>query len=107
MRRKANRSLGPRSSVLDTLQGPLSSLSPSPGLLTDFYHVDSAYVSWRSGRNPVATFDLYTRTHPFANGYLLVAGLELAVKLATDFRYGDDDLAYLRTLRPYADAFLD
>jgi nicotinate phosphoribosyltransferase len=82
-------------------------LLPSSGLLTDFYHVDSAYVSWRSGRNPVATFDLYTRQHPFGNGFLLVAGLELAVRLATGFRYGEEDLAYLRTLRPYDEAFLD
>ncbi|HEY7035630.1 MAG TPA: nicotinate phosphoribosyltransferase [Thermomicrobiales bacterium] len=87
--------------------GLLPFLLPPSGLLTDFYHVDSAYVSWRSGRNPVATFDLYTRSHPFGNGYLLVAGLALAVRLATEFRYGDDDLAYLRTLRPYDDAFLD
>src|SRR5262249_11362343 len=107
MRRQANRSLSPQSREPPGGLSPLPSSSSSPGLLTDFYHVDSAYVSWRSGRNPVATFDLYTRSHPFANGYLLVAGLELAVRLATDFRYGDDDLAYLRTLRPYADAFLD
>jgi nicotinate phosphoribosyltransferase len=90
--------LSPQPSVLST---------SSSGLLTDFYHVDSAYVSWRSGRNPIATFDLYTRSHPFGNGYLLVAGLELAVRLATSFRYGEDDLAYLKTLRPYDNAFLD
>jgi nicotinate phosphoribosyltransferase len=81
--------------------------TPSLGLLSDFYHVDSAYVSWHSGRNPVATFDLYTRSHPYGSGYLLVAGLELAVRLATEFRYGDDDLAYLKTLRNYDGAFLD
>jgi nicotinate phosphoribosyltransferase len=75
-------------------------------LLTDFYHVDSAYVSWRSGRNPVATFDLYTRNQPFGSGFLLVAGLELAARLATGFGYGEDDVAYLRTLRPYDEAFL-
>lgn len=80
---------------------------PPSGLLTDFYHVDSAYVSWHRGRNPLATFDLYTRSHPFGSGYLLVAGLDLAVQLATGFRYGEDDLAYLRALRPYDDAFLD
>jgi len=79
----------------------------TPGLLTDFYHVDSAYVSWRSGRNPVATFDLYTRNQPFGSGFLLVAGLELAARLATGFGYDDDDVAYLRTLRPYDEAFLD
>ncbi len=77
----------------------------TPGLLTDFYHVDSAFVSWRSGRNPVATFDLYTRNQPFGSGFLLVAGLELAVRAATSFRYGEEDIAYLRTLRPYDEGF--
>src|SRR5690348_5806137 len=77
------------------------------GLMTDFYHVDSAYVSWRSRRNPVATFDLYTRHHPFGGGYLLTAGLADAVDVATRFAYTDDDIDYLRTLRPYDKRFLD
>lgn len=85
----------------------LLAFPPSLGLMTDFYHVDSAYVSWRSGRNPIATFDLYTRRHPFESGFLLVAGLELAVEFATRFQYSDDDLAYLETLRPYDEVFID
>ena len=52
------------------------------GLLTDLYHVDSAYVSWRSGRNGLTTFDLYSRSNPFGSGYMLAAGLELAVTFA-------------------------
>jgi nicotinate phosphoribosyltransferase len=36
-----------------------------PGLMTDMYHPDSAYVSWRTGHNGLTTFDLYTRTAPF------------------------------------------
>jgi nicotinate phosphoribosyltransferase len=82
-------------------------VAPSVGLMTDFYHVDSAYVSWRSGRNAIATFDLYTRQHPFAGAFLLTAGLALAVEFATSFGYTDQDLAYLKTLRPYNDAFLE
>ena len=39
-----------------------------PGLMTDMYHPDSAYVSWRTGRNGLTTFDLYTRTAPFGGG---------------------------------------
>src|SRR6476659_725753 len=46
-----------------------------PGLMTDMYHPDSAYVSWVSGRNGMTTFDLYTRSAPFGGAYLLVAGL--------------------------------
>ena len=36
-----------------------------PGLMTDLYHPDSAFVSWRTGLNGLTTFDLYTRTAPF------------------------------------------
>jgi nicotinate phosphoribosyltransferase len=79
----------------------------APGLLTDFYHVDSAFVSWRSGRNPVTTFDLYTRNQPFGSGFLLVAGLELAARVATGFRYEEEDIGYLRTLRTYDEGFYE
>jgi nicotinate phosphoribosyltransferase len=73
----------------------------SRGLLTDLYHVDSAYVSWKTGHNDLATFDLYTRSLPFGSAYLLVAGLELAVTFAREFHYGDDEIAYLQGVRPY------
>jgi nicotinate phosphoribosyltransferase len=75
------------------------------GLLTDLYHVDSAYVSWRSGRNGLTTFDLYSRSNPFGSGYMLAAGLELAVTFAREFRYGEEEIAYLKRVKPYEDAF--
>jgi nicotinate phosphoribosyltransferase len=77
------------------------------GLLTDLYHVDAAYVSWRAGENAAATFDLYTRSAPFGGTYMLTAGLELALAFVRDFRYGDDDLAFLAQIKQYDPAFLD
>ena len=56
-----------------------------PGLMTDMYHPDSAYVSWRTGLNGLTTFDLYTRTAPFGGAYLLVAGLEAALEFVQAF----------------------
>jgi nicotinate phosphoribosyltransferase len=82
-------------------------LGPHPGLMTDLYHPDSAYVSWRTGRNGLATFDLYARTAPFAGAYMLVAGLELALEFVQAFRYIDEDLRYLSQIRDYDPAFLD
>lgn len=38
-----------------------------PGLMVDLYHPDSAYVSWKTGRNGLTAFDLYTRTIPFGD----------------------------------------
>lgn len=76
------------------------------GLGVDLYHVDSAYVAWRSGLTAPATFDLYTRQVPFGAAFLLVAGLELALEFAANLRFGDDEIAYLRSQRPYDEAFL-
>lgn len=78
-----------------------------PGLLTDLYHPDAAYISWVAGRNGVATFDLYTRRAPFGGAYLLVAGLEPAIEFVRTFSYSSADLAYLAQIRDYDPAFLD
>ena len=79
---------------------------PHPGLTTDLYHPDSAYVSWRTGRNGLTTFDLYTRTQPFDSAYLLVAGVEQALRFVQEFRYTDEELRFLSQIRDYDPAFL-
>ena len=78
-----------------------------PGLMTDMYHPDSAYVSWRTGLNGLTTFDLYTRTAPFGGAYLLVAGLEAALEFVQAFRYTPEELRFLAHIRDYDAAFLD
>jgi nicotinate phosphoribosyltransferase len=78
-----------------------------PGLMTDMYHPDAAYVSWRTGRNGLATFDLYSRKAPFGGAYLLVAGLEMALEFVRDFHFTDDDLKFLAQIRDYEPEFLD
>ncbi|GCE12575.1 nicotinate phosphoribosyltransferase [Tengunoibacter tsumagoiensis] len=78
-----------------------------PGLMTDMYHPDSAYVSWRTGRNGLTTFDLYTRKAPFGGAYLLTAGLESAIEFAQSFRYSSEELRFLAHIRDYDAAFLD
>jgi len=78
-----------------------------PGLMADMYHPDSAYISWRSGRNGLTTFDLYTRTAPFGGAYLLIAGLESALEFAQSFRYTEEELDFLARIRDYDFAFLD
>jgi len=78
-----------------------------PGLLTDLYHPDSAYVAWRAGRNGHTTFDLYARRAPFGSSYLLVAGLEMALEFVRQFRYADEDIAFLQQIRDYDPRFLE
>ena len=78
-----------------------------PGLYTDMYHPDAAYVSWLTGRNGLTTFDLYVRSAPFGGAYMLLAGLEEALKFVQAFSYQPDELAFLARVRDYDAAFLD
>lgn len=83
-------------------------ITPNPtSLYTDLYHVDAAYVAWKSGQNGLATFDLYTRSNPFAGGFMLVAGLEPALDYLRAFHYSWDDREYLRRTRGYEPEFLE
>jgi nicotinate phosphoribosyltransferase len=84
-----------------------SYVSYHPGLMTDMYHPDAAYVSWRARRNGQTTFDLYARKAPFGGAYLLVAGLEMALEFVRDFHYTDEDLKFLAQLRDYEPEFLE
>jgi nicotinate phosphoribosyltransferase len=78
-----------------------------PGLFTDMYHPDAAYVSWVTGHNGVTTFDLYARAAPFGGAYMLVAGLEAALEFVQAFHYEPDELAFLARIRDYDAQFLD
>jgi nicotinate phosphoribosyltransferase len=78
-----------------------------PGLMTDMYHPDSAYVAWVHGRNDVVTFDLYARKAPFDGAYLLLAGLETALHFIRDFRFTDEDVRFLAQVRDYDRGYLE
>jgi nicotinate phosphoribosyltransferase len=79
----------------------------SVALETDLYHVDAAYVAWKSGQSGLATFDLYTRSAPFKGAFMLFAGLERALEYIASFRYRPDDLEFLASLGKYDSEFLD
>lgn len=78
-----------------------------PGLLTDLYHPDAAYISWRTDRNGQATFDLFARRAPFDSAFMLVAGIETALEFVREFHYSDEDLYFLSQIRDYDPRFLD
>lgn len=81
-------------------------LGSHPGLMTDLYHPDAAYISWRTGRNGLATFDLYARSAPFGGSFMLAAGLEMALDFTKSFSYTDEDIRYLSQIRDYGRDFL-
>ncbi|PQO45782.1 nicotinate phosphoribosyltransferase [Blastopirellula marina] len=72
----------------------------SLALLTDLYQLTMAYGYWKRQRaDRLATFHLFFRKLPFQGGYAVAAGLELAIDYLRHFRFADDDLSYLATLR--------
>lgn len=79
---------------------PLRDLYRPPlAMLTDLYQLTMAQGYWKLGRaEDPAVFHLFFRRPPFGGGYAIAAGLAHAVDLARDFRFAEDDLAYLATL---------
>jgi nicotinate phosphoribosyltransferase len=72
----------------------------SLALLTDLYQLTMAAAAWKSGvARREAVFHLSFRRAPFQGGYTVAAGLAPALEHLCAFRFAEDDLAYLATLR--------
>ena len=69
-------------------------------LLTDLYQLTMAYGYWKSSiADNEAVFHLFFRRNPFGGGFAIASGLEYVVHLVQDFRFRDDDIAFLAELR--------
>ncbi len=77
------------------------------GLFTDFYELTMAQGYWKSGRNGRAVFDYFFRRNPFGGGYSVFAGLETFLRGLEDFRFDEEDLAWLEGLGYFDKGFLD
>ncbi len=74
--------------------------SGSLSLLTDLYQLTMAYGYWKSGRaHQEAVFNLFFRENPFKGGYTLACGLEYVIDYVDNFRFSEQDLAYLEQMR--------
>lgn len=75
-------------------------VSAGRALLTDLYQLTMAYGYWKSGRcERDAVFHLFFRKAPFHSGYTIAAGLAAVVDYLENFRFCEDDLHYLASLR--------
>ena len=79
---------------------PLSTLyKPSLGLLTDLYELTMACGYWKAGvRDREAVFHLFFRENPFRGGFTVACGLAPVVDYLENFRFDEEDVAYLATL---------
>jgi nicotinate phosphoribosyltransferase len=68
-------------------------------LLTDLYQLTMSYGYWKSGMaGKEAVFNMFFRKNPFQGGYTIACGLAQVVEFVQNFRFSEDDLAYLKTL---------
>jgi len=72
----------------------------SLSLLTDLYQITMAYGYWKSGNmDKEAVFNLFFRKNPFQSGFTVACGLEYVIDYLKNFKFREDDLAYLETLQ--------
>ncbi|MDR3325384.1 MAG: nicotinate phosphoribosyltransferase [Spirochaetaceae bacterium] len=76
-------------------------------LLTDFYELTMSQGYWKKGmKDERAVFEMFFRKHPFDSGFSIFAGLQTLLDELQKFSFSDDDIAYLRSLHFFDEAFL-
>ncbi|MCM8529605.1 MAG: nicotinate phosphoribosyltransferase [Lentisphaeraceae bacterium] len=69
-------------------------------LLTDLYQLTMAYGYWKEDRSEEqAVFNLFYRKAPFKGGYAIFCGLEDVLDYLEGFKFTDNEINYLKTLR--------
>jgi len=76
-------------------------------LFTDFYSLTMAQGYWKKGMKHRAVFEMFFRSNPFGGGFSIFAGLETLLEKITAFCFSSDDIAYLRSLGFFEEAFLE
>ncbi|MFA0963483.1 nicotinate phosphoribosyltransferase [Roseivirga sp. BDSF3-8] len=72
----------------------------SMALLTDLYQVTMAHSYWKAGlAEQRSVFTLFFRQNPFSGGYTINCGLDYIIDFIKSFRFSDDDIDYLRTIK--------
>src|SRR5579885_3380083 len=83
------------------MREPLSLIyKHSLALLTDFYELTMAHAYWKSGTSDKeAVFHLFFRRNPFQGGFAIACGLGYMMDFLEQFRFDEEDLAYLSGLK--------
>ncbi|WP_026632346.1 nicotinate phosphoribosyltransferase [Dyadobacter alkalitolerans] len=71
----------------------------SLSLLTDLYQLTMAYGYWKAGKaEQEAVFNLYFRKHPFQGGFTIACGLSSVIDYLSEYRFSEEDLAYVGSI---------
>jgi len=77
-------------------------------LLTDLYQLTMMYGYFQSAdADKRVVFDLFYRSNPCGNGFVIAAGLEQIVMHLQQLRFHAQEIGYLETTRLFSQAFLD
>ena len=77
-------------------------------LMTDFYELTMAQTYFNEGKkDEVVYFDIFFRKNPFEGGYTMSGGLQETIEYIKNFKYGEEEIAYLKSLGLFNDEFLN
>jgi nicotinate phosphoribosyltransferase len=79
----------------------------SSALITDLYELTMAQSYLEHGKTGKAVFSLFVRRLPENRNFLVACGLETLMKSLENFKFGDRELKYLKSLGIFKDWFLD
>ena len=78
-----------------------------PHLFLDLYQLTMSQSYWRTDPNKEATFELYFRSLPKDRNYLVIHGIERALKIVSNLSFDDESIKSLRELRKFDESFLN
>jgi nicotinate phosphoribosyltransferase len=82
-------------------------VAPYDALFTDLYELTMLQTYFAQGMADQAVFSLFVRRLPERRNYLVACGLDTVLDYLETLRFTSDDIAYLRSLGPFSDGFLD
>lgn len=77
-------------------------------LLADYYEFTMAYAYYLNNEHDqIVYFDVFTRSHPDNNGYLIFNGLSRVIETISNFKFEEEHLEYLKAKGLSDEGFLD
>lgn len=77
-------------------------------LMTDFYELTMAQTYFKEGKQDEEVyFDVFFRSNPFDGGYMISGGLDNIVDYINNFKIGEEEINYLRSLNQFSEEFLN
>ena len=79
----------------------------SESLLTDLYQLTMLQGYFDQRMDKLAVFEFFVRRLPSQRNFLVVAGLDQVLDFLESFRFSEEELAWLRSLKNFRPDFID